>query len=205
MGRHATAPELEPRRKVRILTLSAAAAGVGAGIALERRHLRSLDGDREYQELSAPLDGRAITVESVDGTRLHVEIFGPGDGPSVVLIHGWTEQLRFWGPVVISGQLGLTVEQHLGFARRWGEFADMPALPAGHGTGFGVVPTLSRVIVHVVPEMFVTWISSESTCTTNGSGSLANGALLATVMVVDVPLVLAARPPGTVVVGAVNA
>jgi pimeloyl-ACP methyl ester carboxylesterase len=100
MGRHATAPELKPRRKVRILTLSAAAAGVGAGIALERRHLRSLDGDREYQELSAPLDGRAITVESVDETRLHVEIFGPGDGPSVVLIHGWTEQLRFWGPVI---------------------------------------------------------------------------------------------------------
>jgi Rieske 2Fe-2S family protein len=30
-----------------------------------------------------------------------------------------------------------------------GEFARMPSLPTGHGTGFGVVPSLSRVIVHV--------------------------------------------------------
>ena len=100
MGRHATVPERNPRRKVRILTLSAAAAGVGAAIALERSHLRSVAGDREYQELSAPRDGHAMSVQSVDGTRLHVEVFGPDDGPSVVLIHGWTEQLRFWGPVI---------------------------------------------------------------------------------------------------------
>ena len=100
MGRHATVPERNPRRKVRILTLSAAAAGIGAAIALERSHLRSVAGDREYQELSAPRDGHAMTVQSVDGTRLHVEVFGPDDGPSVVLIHGWTEQLRFWGPVI---------------------------------------------------------------------------------------------------------
>jgi pimeloyl-ACP methyl ester carboxylesterase len=85
---------------VRILTLSAAAAGAGAGIAIERAHLRSLANDSDYQDLSARLDGRESTVQSSDGTRLHVETFGPDGGPSVLLAHGWTEQLRFWGPVI---------------------------------------------------------------------------------------------------------
>jgi pimeloyl-ACP methyl ester carboxylesterase len=93
-------PERRTERLVRILTLSAAAAGVGAGIAIERSHLRLLAKDSDYERLSAPLDGRAMAAESADGTLLHVEAFGPDDGPGVLLAHGWTEQLRFWGPVI---------------------------------------------------------------------------------------------------------
>jgi pimeloyl-ACP methyl ester carboxylesterase len=94
------APGRRRGRQVRVLTLSAAAAGVGAGIAVERSHLRALAHDRDYEQLSAPLGGRTLTARSPDGTRLHVEVFGPEDGPTVLLVHGWTEQLRFWSPII---------------------------------------------------------------------------------------------------------
>lgn len=84
----------------RTLTLSAAAGGVAAGIAVELRHVRRVARDEDYLQLTAPLQGRPVPVVSADGTRLHAEAFGPDDGPTVVLAHGWTEQLRLWGPVI---------------------------------------------------------------------------------------------------------
>jgi pimeloyl-ACP methyl ester carboxylesterase len=39
-------------------------------------------------------------VRSADGTALHAEVFGPDDGDTIVLAHGWTEQLTLWGPVI---------------------------------------------------------------------------------------------------------
>jgi pimeloyl-ACP methyl ester carboxylesterase len=56
--------------------------------------------DPDYARLTAPLAGRPIPVTSADGTRLHAEAFGPDDGATVVLAHGWTEQLTLWGPVI---------------------------------------------------------------------------------------------------------
>ncbi|MGH2868093.1 MAG: alpha/beta fold hydrolase [Solirubrobacteraceae bacterium] len=88
------------RRPPRALTISVAAAGTAAGIALQLRHLRRVARDPDYAMLTAPLDGRAVVVISPDGTRLHAEIFGPEDGATVVLAHGWTEELAFWGPVI---------------------------------------------------------------------------------------------------------
>jgi pimeloyl-ACP methyl ester carboxylesterase len=90
----------------RALTFSVAAAGATAGIALQRRHLRSLSRDEDYAALTAPLGGRPLPVTSADGTRLHAEAFGPQDGRTVVLAHGWTEQLSLWGPVIriLAGQ-----------------------------------------------------------------------------------------------------
>src|SRR5579859_6295051 len=84
----------------RALALSAAALGAGAGIALQRRHVRAIARDPEYVRLIAPLGGRPIAVAAGDGTRLHVEAFGPEDGATVLLAHGWTEELSFWGPVI---------------------------------------------------------------------------------------------------------
>jgi pimeloyl-ACP methyl ester carboxylesterase len=82
------------------LTLSAVAAGTAAGVVLERRHLRRLARDDDYARLSASLDGRPLSARSADGTELHAEAFGSEDGETVVLAHGWTEQLSFWGPVI---------------------------------------------------------------------------------------------------------
>ena len=95
----------EPGLRARALTVSAA-GGVAAGIALQVRHVRSIARDPEYLELTAPLGGSPIRVLSADGTRLHAEAFGPDIGATVVLAHGWTEDLRLWGPVIriLSGQ-----------------------------------------------------------------------------------------------------
>jgi pimeloyl-ACP methyl ester carboxylesterase len=37
-----------------------------------------------------------MEVESFDGTRLAVRVFGPESGPTVVLAHGYTQQMRMW-------------------------------------------------------------------------------------------------------------
>ncbi|MEA2373611.1 MAG: hypothetical protein QOD53_74, partial [Thermoleophilaceae bacterium] len=84
-------------------TLSAVAAATGAavaGVAVERRHLRTVARDPDYARLSRPLGGRPMRIVSADGTGLHAEEFGAPDGHTVVLAHGWTERLSFWGPVI---------------------------------------------------------------------------------------------------------
>jgi pimeloyl-ACP methyl ester carboxylesterase len=42
-----------------------------------------------------------MEIESADGTRLYGEAFNEdGSGPLVILVHGWTEELSIWGPVI---------------------------------------------------------------------------------------------------------
>jgi pimeloyl-ACP methyl ester carboxylesterase len=90
-----------PRLTARTMSAVAAATGAAvAGVALERHHLRTLARDPNYARLNTPLGGHSLTVVSADGTELHAEAFGPADGHTVVLAHGWTEQLSFWGPVI---------------------------------------------------------------------------------------------------------
>jgi pimeloyl-ACP methyl ester carboxylesterase len=84
----------------RTLSLAAAGTAAAAGIALERRHLKTLSRDPDFERLQRPLGGGPLPVVSADGTALHAEAFGPADGRTVVLAHGWTEQLGFWGPVI---------------------------------------------------------------------------------------------------------
>ena len=84
----------------RALAITAAAAGTVAGLELQRRHLQRLRRDGDYAALTAPLGGRVFEVTSADGTRLHAERFGSDGGQVVVLAHGWTERLTFWGPVI---------------------------------------------------------------------------------------------------------
>lgn len=92
----------QSQRRARLGTaaVTVAAGAVAAALAAQRRHLRALAGDEEYARLSRPLNGRRRQIASVDGTALNVETFGPDDAPTVVLAHGWTEQLSFWGPVI---------------------------------------------------------------------------------------------------------
>ena len=84
----------------RVLAAGAALGTLAAGVVLERRHLRAVAADEDFVRLSQPLGGRPHRVASGDGTLLHVEEFGPVSGAPVVLAHGWTEQIGFWGPVI---------------------------------------------------------------------------------------------------------
>jgi pimeloyl-ACP methyl ester carboxylesterase len=76
------------------------AAAVAATVLAERRHLRALARDPEYVQLTHQRSGDPVSVRSADGTSLHAEVFGPDDGDTLVLAHGWTEQLALWGPVI---------------------------------------------------------------------------------------------------------
>jgi pimeloyl-ACP methyl ester carboxylesterase len=84
----------------RAIAATAALGAVAAAAALERRHLRAIARDEDYQRLRAPLNGRPLRITSSDSTELYAEAFGPDDADTVVLAHGWTEQMAFWGPVI---------------------------------------------------------------------------------------------------------
>jgi len=85
-----------PPRDPRIWGAAVAAAGLGAGLAAQRRFMRRIADDPEQRFLAEPPTGRALEIRSDDGTLLHAELFGPEDGATVVLAHGWTESLQFW-------------------------------------------------------------------------------------------------------------
>ena len=76
----------------------AAAAGLlGAGVLGQRRFKRKIAEDPERAVLGSPPKGRPIEVRSVDGTLLHAEQFGGDENsPTLVLAHGWTENLTYW-------------------------------------------------------------------------------------------------------------
>ena len=89
-----------PRPGPRAIAAAAALGAVAVAAALERRHLSGIAHDEDYRRLRAPLDGRPLRITSADGTELYAETFGPDDGDTVVLAHGWTERIAFWGPVI---------------------------------------------------------------------------------------------------------
>jgi pimeloyl-ACP methyl ester carboxylesterase len=84
--------------------LLAAAAGLsaaaGAAAVVQRRLRERIASDPDQEALRDPPFGRPTSVTSRDGTTLHVESFGPEAGQTVVLIHGWTEEIRFWLHVI---------------------------------------------------------------------------------------------------------
>jgi pimeloyl-ACP methyl ester carboxylesterase len=84
----------------RALAAAAATAAGGASLAalhaLDRRDRRAVAQDPRRAALQPPRGGRAHAIEARDGTRLHAEVFGEEDAPAVVLVHGWTCELRFW-------------------------------------------------------------------------------------------------------------
>jgi len=84
------------RFPARAIAAAGALGGAAASVAVERRHLRRISEDREYAQLNTLGEGRPLSVRSADGTSLHVEVFGPDDAPSLLLAHGWTEQLTLW-------------------------------------------------------------------------------------------------------------
>lgn len=99
----------------RVLALASLAGGTYAvkraadnRIATWETNPDACDGD----PLTMPA-GRTVTAEAADGATLHG--LDCGEGPTVLLVHGWTEHLGFWAPVarrlVDSGFRVVSVDQ----------------------------------------------------------------------------------------------
>jgi pimeloyl-ACP methyl ester carboxylesterase len=84
----------------RTLAAGAGAAGLAGLALLQRRHLKAIFADPATEALRALADGTELPVISADGTRLHTEVFGTEGAPTIVLIHGWTEAIRYWTYVI---------------------------------------------------------------------------------------------------------
>jgi pimeloyl-ACP methyl ester carboxylesterase len=87
-------------RRRMVWTAAGTAGALAAGGVLQAAHMRRIAKDPEEDALEHAPTGRVQRVRSADGTTLHVEVFGPEDGDTVVLVHGWTEALRFWTYVI---------------------------------------------------------------------------------------------------------
>jgi pimeloyl-ACP methyl ester carboxylesterase len=73
-----------------------AALGAAAWEVQRRVDRRRIAADPDTAELTRVIRGREVEVRSADGTRLHAEIFGPEGAPTVVLVHGWTNEIAVW-------------------------------------------------------------------------------------------------------------
>src|SRR5436309_13186296 len=87
------------RRQFVRLAVAAGAAAAGSAI-LQRQHMHRIAADPERALLDAPLVGEPLNIRAADGTELYAESFGLAEGPTLVLIHGWTEALRYWVYVI---------------------------------------------------------------------------------------------------------
>jgi len=91
------APRRDPWLWAGVAGAAAAAGAAGAAGALHHRLKRQIESDPEREALSSPPRGTPLSITSADGTSLHAEVFGADhEGPTVVLAHGWTEELGYW-------------------------------------------------------------------------------------------------------------
>jgi pimeloyl-ACP methyl ester carboxylesterase len=72
------------------------AGAAAAGLLAQRRFTHRIAADPERLALGSPPEGRLAEVRSADGTLLHAEVFGNESAPTLVLAHGWTENLSYW-------------------------------------------------------------------------------------------------------------
>src|SRR5947209_1793067 len=75
----------------------------GAAVVAQRRLAGKIAADPDAERLREPVHGEPVAVRSADGTEIHAERFGGADGrPVTVLVHGWTETIGYWTPVIQS-------------------------------------------------------------------------------------------------------
>ena len=88
---------LGPRAIAATAALGAVAAGGGArsGAICARSPPTRTTG-----ACARPWAGARCGSPPPTGPSCYAEAFGPDDGDTVVLAHGWTEQLTYWGPVI---------------------------------------------------------------------------------------------------------
>jgi pimeloyl-ACP methyl ester carboxylesterase len=182
------------RRIARPALVATTLAGGAAVTALvERRHLRGIAADAEFQALSAPLSAvasehEAVAVTSADGTVLHAERFGSAQaGATLVLAHGWTEAIAYWGPVIrrlASEELTLVAYDLRGHGRsqpaleddygleRFGE--DMEAVLAA----LGAEPAHTAVAGHSLGAMSIAaWAAAHDVSARVGGAAMINTGL----------------------------
>lgn len=86
----------------RLTTAAAAsvvvAAGAAGAVAVANRRWAAAHDPTGGEPLCLP-DGDEVLVEAADGAKLATVVAGPDDAPTYVLIHGWTNDRRVWGPV----------------------------------------------------------------------------------------------------------
>src|SRR5437870_5230556 len=78
------------------IAVTLAATGLIAWKLQDRRDRRAVAADPAWADLHATLPHAEREVRSADGTRIHVQLYGPPDGPTIVLVHGWTQAIDFW-------------------------------------------------------------------------------------------------------------
>ena len=74
---------------------------------------------QQVDPIVLPPDGHTIPVTSADGTLIHTTVFGPDDAPTVVLIHGFSQQGRMWAYQVrdLVDDTRVVVYDHRGHGR----------------------------------------------------------------------------------------
>jgi pimeloyl-ACP methyl ester carboxylesterase len=82
------------------------AVGLGLAAAAQQTLRRRIAADPQNELLRAPASGTPRTVRSPDGTEIHVEHFGSPEGTTIVLLHGWTETIAYWTPVIAELEAG---------------------------------------------------------------------------------------------------
>ncbi|MEP7053891.1 MAG: alpha/beta hydrolase [Actinomycetota bacterium] len=128
--------------------LGAAAAGVAAGVAVERLAIgrTRLRPDPDARELFGRLPGREHTVTADDGTQLHAEETGAGE-LTVLFTHGYALSLHCWHyqrrDLADIGRLVFYDQRAHGRSQRG---------PAGHLTVDQLGRDLEAVLDQLVPE-----------------------------------------------------
>jgi non-heme chloroperoxidase len=89
---------MSPRSRPALLAFGAVTLAAGAAIAATLRRWSRSDDPTGGEPLCLP-DGDDLVVASPDGAELAVRVAGPADGSLMVLLHGWTNDRRVWGPV----------------------------------------------------------------------------------------------------------
>lgn len=139
-------PQRSGRR--RLARIVGATALLGGAWEVQRRiDRRRIAADPATAELSRRIHGRPVDVVSADGTRLHAEVFGREDAPTVVLVHGWTNEIAVWHHQIrdLTDEFRVVAYDQRGHGR-----SDPPG-PAGYSSD-ALGDDLHAVICATVPQ-----------------------------------------------------
>jgi non-heme chloroperoxidase len=91
---------MDATRRVRQGVAAGAAAALSATVAgvLVTRRWAAAHDPTEGEPLCLP-DGDDVEVTTADGATIVARVAGHPDGPVTVMVHGWTNDRRVWGPV----------------------------------------------------------------------------------------------------------